>query len=36
MIFMFENSQIEKVEIEDTSSVTTMEKMFSNTTKLKE
>ena len=33
---MFENSQIEKVEIEDTSSVTTMEKMFSNTNKLKE
>ena len=33
---MFEGSQVEKVEIEDTSSVTTMDKMFSNASKLKE
>ena len=33
---MFQNSQVEKVEIEDTSSVTTMEKMFTNASKLKE
>ena len=33
---MFQNSQIEKVEIEDTSSVTTMVNMFTNASKLKE
>ena len=36
MACMFENSQIEKVEITNTSSVTTMVNMFANATKLKE
>ena len=33
---MFNESQVEKVEIEDTSNVTTMVNMFANAEKLKE
>ena len=36
MALMFHESQVEKVEIGDTSSVTTMLNMFTNASKLKE